>query len=123
MPRPDTQHWLDKAGIDEAAFVLLKSHSHWETATFHAQQAAEKLLKAALVEHGIVPNRTHDLEDLLVAHPIYIPNQVLSDACDRLTPAAVTGRYPGMHSASEQDAIQAELDLVLIKSWALTLIP
>jgi len=31
---------------------------------FHAQQAAEKALKAALVLAGIEPPRTHDLEDL-----------------------------------------------------------
>jgi HEPN domain-containing protein len=36
----------------------------WDTVCFHAQQAAEKLLKALLVAHEDVVSRTHDLSAL-----------------------------------------------------------
>lgn len=37
----------------------------WDTVCFHAQQAAEKYLKAYLVLQGSIPPRTHDLGLLL----------------------------------------------------------
>lgn len=37
----------------------------WDTVVFHAQQAAEKLLKAPLVAAGKAVPRTHDLVALL----------------------------------------------------------
>jgi HEPN domain-containing protein len=78
MPRADTQKWLDKALNDERAFQLLKANCQWDTATYHAQQAAEKFLKAALVEQGIIPRRTHDLKEVLLDHPAYVSNQMLA---------------------------------------------
>jgi HEPN domain-containing protein len=63
---------------------------------FHAQQAAEKYLKAFLVGHQVEFPKTHDIEDLLqrvsrVARP-------LADALAAvaaLTPYAADVRYPG----------------------------
>ncbi|MGA2983662.1 MAG: HEPN domain-containing protein [Terriglobia bacterium] len=40
---------------------LAAAHVPWDTVSFHAQQAAEKLLKAYLVYHGRALPRTHDL--------------------------------------------------------------
>lgn len=65
-----------------------------ETFGFHAQQAAEKLLKAALAVHGVVAPRTHRLGDLLdLAHDrgLKVPNEF--DDLHRLTPFAVEYRY------------------------------
>ena len=65
-----------------------------ETFGFHAQQAAEKLLKAALAAGGVVPPRTHRLGDLLdLAHDrgLSVPEEF--DDLHRLTPFAVDYRY------------------------------
>jgi HEPN domain-containing protein len=65
-----------------------------ETFGFHAQQAAEKLLKAALSARGVVPPRTHrlgDLLDLAGNHGLTVPEEF--DDLHRLTPFAVEYRY------------------------------
>jgi len=63
-------------------------------ASFHAQQAAEKALKAVMALHGIGFRRVHDLEELASrlsasGHPVPVPEAQLS--C--LTPYAVEFRY------------------------------
>jgi len=63
---------------------------------FHAQQAAEKLLKAALFLGGVAPPRTHNLArlvDLAAEHHLNLPPE-----CEQLrwlTPYAVLFRYEG----------------------------
>jgi HEPN domain-containing protein len=42
----------------------LDSEGPYNTACFHAQQAAEKYIKGFLALHGLIPPRTHDLEEL-----------------------------------------------------------
>jgi len=67
----------------------------WDTVCFHAQQVAEKLLKALLVYHGRSPLKTHDLVALLVecaqTHSSLVD---LKPECDRLTVFAIASRYP-----------------------------
>jgi len=61
---------------------------------FHAQQAAEKGLKALLCFHGIVYPRTHDLEELsrvLRDHNIDVP--CWCEQLSGLTDCAVQYRY------------------------------
>jgi HEPN domain-containing protein len=65
-----------------------------ETFGFHAQQPAEKLLKAALAGHGVVHPRTHrlgDLLDLASEHELPLPEEF--EALHGLTPFAVEYRY------------------------------
>jgi HEPN domain-containing protein len=65
-------------------------------AVFHAQQCAEKYLKALLVAQGQVFPKTHDLaalSDLCSQNDLIIP--VDQDALQRLTAYAVQVRYPG----------------------------
>ena len=65
-----------------------------ETFGFHAQQAAEKLLKAALVARGLVYPRTHRLGDLLdLARDRGLALPVEFDRLHGLTPFAVEYRY------------------------------
>ena len=63
---------------------------------FHAQQAAEKALKALLVRHGIRFDKTHDLGQLLQQVEPVAPGTAaaLADA-EELTAHAVGARYPG----------------------------
>jgi HEPN domain-containing protein len=65
-----------------------------ETFGFHAQQAAEKLLKAVLVLAGFAYPRTHRLSELLDLagdHGLKVPEEF--EAVHELTPFAVEYRY------------------------------
>jgi HEPN domain-containing protein len=59
--------WLDKASEDLAAgdLILKGTIPSYGTVSFHAQQAAEKALKALLIRHQIEFGRTHNLTELL----------------------------------------------------------
>lgn len=63
------QNWLFRANEDIAVIHnLVKSGVEYYTSTicFHAQQAAEKFLKAYLVFHDVDFPKTHDLDFLLL---------------------------------------------------------
>jgi HEPN domain-containing protein len=65
-------------------------------ATFHAQQCAEKYLKAILVARGQAFPKIHDLaalSDLCLQNGIVVP--VDQDSLQRLAAFAVQVRYPG----------------------------
>ena len=61
---------------------------------FHAQQAAEKAVKAVLISFGVVPPKVHDIERLfsLVGEHVDVPEDVREGA--RLSPYAAITRYP-----------------------------
>jgi HEPN domain-containing protein len=92
------QQWLDKAQKDlTAGGVLLKEEfEDYDTVGFHAQQAAEKFIKAFLVRHQIEFPKTHDIALLrqLVARVDSRLAKKLAPA-DALTPYGVEFRYPG----------------------------
>lgn len=88
--------WLLKAEQDLAVAVLVLQSPigvNWASC-FHAQQAAEKALKALLVWQGIDFPRTHDLGRLRALLPAAISSLLDADALDDLAPWAVAGRYP-----------------------------
>lgn len=59
--------WVEKAENDLLCIEnnLVAERVPWDAVVFHAQQAAEKLLKALLVSAGRAVPRTHDLVALL----------------------------------------------------------
>ncbi len=67
----------------------------YEHLCFHAQQAAEKALKAVLLTHGITLPRTHDLAFLMDRLPpaISLPPGMID--LPTLSKYAVQHRYPG----------------------------
>ena len=72
-------------------------------AVFHAQQCAEKYLKALLVAQGQEFPKTHDLaalSDLCSQSNVIIP--VDQDALQRLAAYAVQVRYPGEDPTVEE---------------------
>ncbi|MGH7388913.1 MAG: HEPN domain-containing protein [Candidatus Rokuibacteriota bacterium] len=89
--------WLAKADEDlgVAEVVLEGRLPTYGAVRFHAQQAAEKALKALLVRHQIPFGRTHDLGELLQLAEPHEPGiaEVLAEA-EALTPYAVRDRYP-----------------------------
>ncbi len=114
--------WLDHASSDLAIgqLALGRVGVRQEMVCFHAQQAAEKAMKAVLVARKIPFPFTHDL-DLLVARLTQagIPlTDALADA-GRLTPYAVEARYPGVFGAVSRDAAAAALNVATaIVAWA-----
>jgi len=86
-----------------------------ETIGFHCQQACEKFLKAVLVLHGLVFDRTHDLVMLyeqLEQQGILIPAD--KEKLRALNSYAVQFRYEGcpveMIPSGECDAIASRLE-------------
>lgn len=87
---------LRLADRDIKAFEVLSDAPgvHLSVACFHAQQAAEKSLKAALFAQEIEFGRTHDLvklAQLIRSRGIVVP--VSDSQLRRLNPFAVTFRY------------------------------
>ena len=87
---------LAKARQDEYVLerFVADANAADETFGFHAQQAAEKLLKAVLAGHGVVYPRTHrlgDLLDLAREHKLPLPEEF--ETLHGLTPFAVEYRY------------------------------
>jgi len=86
--------------------------------TFHAQQCAEKYLKAVLVSRRHTFPRTHDLialHDLCLGHGIRVP--IDPDKLERLTAYAVQVWYPGEEPTLDeaQEALQIAQ---AVRRWA-----
>lgn len=100
MSNPDDPRtWAAKAESDllNIRNNLVAARVPWDTVCFHAQQAAEKMLKAALVARGRNVARVHDLVALLAeAIAAGSPLASLEADCRLLTPYSVLLRYPGM---------------------------
>lgn len=89
-----------------------------ETVLFHAQQAAEKFLKAALAAKGAVYRRTHDLLELVAicsANGLEVPAD--RDVLVRLGPYAVEFRYLGA-VAPQVSRGEAETIIASLLRWA-----
>ena len=89
--------WLTKAEEDLQAgdLILNGNMPSYGTVSFHAQQSAEKALKALLIRHQVAFGKTHDLGELLQLAEAEAAgiSQTLADA-ETLTPYAVQTRYP-----------------------------
>jgi HEPN domain-containing protein len=105
-----TREWVAKA---EGDFAMLerearaRKNPNYDGLCFHAQQCAEKYLKARLYEAGIDPPKSHDLisllEQLLSVEPQW---EIYRRDLGYLTDFAVTFRYPGIF-ADRQTAMEA----------------
>ncbi|MDT7778696.1 MAG: hypothetical protein QOC99_1208 [Acidobacteriota bacterium] len=104
---PITLEWITKAEGDfmtaerELAVAL---NPNYDAVCFHAQQCAEKYLKARLQEAGMQFGKTHDLTVLLnLLLPIEPGWGALLSDLQTLSTFAVAYRYPG-DSADARDA-------------------
>ena len=104
------REWVSKA---EGDYRTAERELHptgtpnFDAVCFHAEQCAEKLMKALLIHLGVTPPRSHDLVAL---------DRLLTPACQSwswpveelrlLTRAAVDFRYPG-ESADHKEASEA----------------
>jgi len=91
------RQWIEKAEHDlrTAEHTLkLKKNCPFDTVCFHAQQCAEKYLKALLVARGIPFPKTHDLRAIIQLAPAEIELGLEMDLLFTLTQYAVDSRYP-----------------------------
>jgi len=105
--KPLTIEWVSKA---EGDYICVqrewraRKYPNYDALCFHAQQCAEKYLKACLQESDLPVNRTHNmivlLEHMLPCNPMF---EVLRESLLQLNIYAVAFRYPG-ESALREDA-------------------
>jgi len=108
-PASEANRWMSYALEDmEGAQALLHDAAPSRLACFHAQQAAEKALKALLVRDQVAPPRTHNLTTILglINSPIDI--SVGEEDLAALSVWALEARYPGdLPMATVQEAADA----------------
>ena len=98
VKRELVRQWLVKAEEDfsVARHLVSGKAPYLLTVGFHAQQAAEKFLKAFLVHHQIEFPKTHDLGELLDL--VSEADAALAESLRTVTilnPYGVEARYPG----------------------------
>ena len=108
-----TQEWIAKAEgdwQDALSRYRARKFPNYDSTCFHAQQCAEKYLKARLDEAGIAFSKTHNLS-LLLGLVLQIESQwiTLQPQTNALSDYAVDFRYPGKF-ATKADAQQAIKD-------------
>ena len=115
------QEWLARAKGDLAlASAPLPSGGFYEDLCFHAQQAAEKALKAIYQHHGWTFRYVHDLEELLAGlrDKGLTPPRGVGEAV-RLTIYAFDSRYPGPGEPVTEEEFRHALDLAkAVVHWA-----
>lgn len=110
--KPITLEWIHKAEGDWFSAqreARARTHPNYDAACFHAQQCAEKYLKAELQETGLAFKKTHDLVNLLNMILSVKPTwSALRADLIVLTAFAVDYRYPGNAAtkAEAQDAVK-----------------
>jgi HEPN domain-containing protein len=106
---PLTREWVAKAENDfNSAKRLARARKlpDFDGASFHAQQCAEKYMKARLQESAVAFPKSHDLVVLLaLILPLEPTFPTTRPQLDLLTKCTVEIRYPG-RSATKADARQ-----------------
>ena len=117
--------WILKAESDlKNLMIMTESGEALDTACFHAQQAAEKYLKAFLSFHDIIFPRTHDIEELLGLCAEL--NERFADLIEKttfLTNYAVELRYDVEFWPEKEEAEAAFVAADKIKQVVLSILP
>lgn len=95
--RVEPEAWLATASVDlHAGRACLSVPDPVVTAaTYHCQQAAEKLVNAVLVWLRIGVSRSHDIDLLVMRIPHDLPMRERLSPLGRFTAFATLYRYPG----------------------------
>lgn len=108
--KPITAEWIEKAEADYATMLResrVCDSPNWDGVCFHAQQCAEKYLKARLCEAGVSFGKIHDLVRLM--HLVVSVEPAWKEFQRHLaylSEFAVTYRYPG-DSADKDMVLEA----------------
>lgn len=96
-PPEDPREWLNRAQSNLALANTQGAGVYLEDLCFNAQQAAEKAIKALLIQRGVAFPYVHDITQLLTIleqSGQEIPPSIRQ--AERLTRFAVLTRYPGV---------------------------
>jgi HEPN domain-containing protein len=99
-----TSEWVEKAEGDfrTAQRELNVDQPNYDAVAFHAQQCAEKYLKARLVEEDITFPKTHDLAAILnLILPVENTWEYMRPKLEALTSLGIEVRYPGTFADAE----------------------
>ncbi len=109
--KPITAEWVDKAEADFATMEResrVRKNPNYDAVCFHAQQCAEKYLKARLCEADAAFGKVHDLvallDQALDVEPVW---EKFREDLAYLSDFAVSFRYPG-ESADKSAATDAK---------------
>ncbi len=105
------EDWIKKAESDLASSKVLLNNIPpiLDTSVYHAQQCAEKALKAFLVFKTGLFVKKHDLSFLLGECNILDSDfENISDEADLLAPYDTAYRYPGLSSDFEPEYLEAK---------------
>jgi len=80
------------------------------TVCFHAQQCAEKYLKALLTLRSVPFPKTHDLAELLHLFPPGLQLNLPLEDVDRLTDYAMETRYPSFQGVPSRDEAEQAVE-------------
>ena len=120
FPPDDPKEWINRARSSLIRASNRLPGVYLEDLCFDAQQAAEKAVKALLIEHGVEFPYVHDLGlllTLLEEAGDFVPEAVRQ--ADKLNPYATTSRYPDMaHPVSEQEYAEALALAKTVVDWA-----
>ena len=113
--------WLERAAADLAlARVPLPRGARREDLCFHAQQAAEKALKAVYQRQRWAFRYTHDLDELITglkAKGLDVPESI--EETDILSRYAWETRYPGVEEpVTESEYLEAIQLAESVLAWA-----
>ena len=114
-----------KADSDlENAALCVTSGVSLDTACFHAQQAAEKLLKAYLMAYGLPAPFTHNIKKLVeLCEQHNSAFQAMKSLGQALTPYAVHLRYDEDFWPSEQETATALQSAQTLRAFIIPLLP
>ena len=126
-PESNVSAWLRKAEHDLLNIEnnLAAKDIPWDTVCFHAQQAAEKVLKAFLVSRGCDLSKTHDLVALLTRCVECDAGLTpLESDCRKLTSYGVAARYPDdLFEPGEADGRDVVAAAYRVRTKILALLP
>ncbi len=103
-PPDDPREWLNRARSNLLLAESEKGDVYLEDLCFHAQQAAEKAVKALLIHREVEYPYAHDLAELLTLLQLAgldLPESVRK--ASKLTRFAIVTRYPGTQGPVAQE--------------------
>ncbi len=116
--------WLRKARSDAIAMDASLDAGAFDVACFHAQQAAEKYLKAFLIHAGVKFPFSHNLAKLVeLCAKVDQSFYSLIPMVEPLTPYAVELRYDSEFWPSEQVAQEARTSSLAVCEFVVNKLP
>ncbi len=108
--------FLYAASKDVSAIEALAAagvENHCEIISFLSQQAAEKMMKSVFTKNGVVPNKTHSVDDLLataIEKEWLEASEEAINAASNVSMHAVAARYSHTPDITRGEALQAIAD-------------